>query len=128
MKKIFLLSFSILILFVLVAGCSNKEDKHVEKKEAIKIDPESKVVNIVVNSNEKEKPQKIKKVYRYTDGNAEEITNDGIKKKKDGKLIWKGVSDKYETAKDLLGDSVLYEVEYKDGKIKKFERNIKYTK
>jgi hypothetical protein len=128
MKKMFLFSFSILILVVLVAGCNNKENKHVEKKDAIKINPNSKVVNISVDIKGKEKPKKIKKVYRYIDGNAEEITNDGMKQKKDSKLIWKGIPDKYDTVKDLLGDSILYEVEYKNGEVKKFESEIEYTK
>jgi hypothetical protein len=128
MKKVFLTGVSIFVLIILMAGCNNKEIKHVEKKDDIKIDPNSKVVNISIDTKEKGKPEEIKKVYRYTDGNAEEITNDGMKKKKNSKLIWKGVPEKYETVKDLLGDSILYEVKYKDGDIKKFERKIKYTK
>ncbi len=49
--------------------------------------------------------------------------------KKDTKdtLIWKGVANKYDNVKDLLGESILYEVKYKNGDIKKFERKIKYT-
>ena len=128
MKKLFLIGFSLLVLMVLVSACNDKESKHVEKKDNIRIDPNSKMVNISVNTKEKGKPQEIKKVYSYIDGNAEDITNDGMKQKKNGKLIWKGVPEKYETVKDLLGDSVLYEVKYKNGDIKKFERKIEYIK
>ena len=37
------------------------------------------------------------------------------------------VANKYDNVKDLLGESILYEVKYKNGDIKKFERKIKYT-
>ncbi|MGC9587837.1 hypothetical protein ACO2FK_00615 [Staphylococcus epidermidis] len=46
--------------------------------------------------------------------------------KKDTKdtLIWKGVANKYDNVKDLLGESILYEVKYKNGDIKKIrEKN-----
>lgn len=33
-------------------------------------------------------------------------------------MIWKGVANKYDNVKDLLGESILYEVKYKNGDIK----------
>ena len=79
------------------------------------------------HQNTNNKPEKIGKVYRYKNNNAKEITNDGIKKDTKDTLIWKGVANKYDNVKDLLGESILYEVKYENGDIKKFERKIKYT-
>lgn len=122
--------FSIIIFLVLVltvTGCSNSFKEKPIKKSALEINPTSKTVNITVNKKESNKPEKIGKVYRYKNNNAKEITNDGIKKNTKDTLIWKGVANKYDNVKDLLGESILYEVKYKNGDIKKFERKIKYT-
>ncbi|WP_225791987.1 hypothetical protein [Staphylococcus epidermidis] len=54
-------------------------------------------------------------MYRYKNNNAKEITNDGIKKDTKDTLIWKGVANKYDNVKDLLGESILYEVKIKMG-------------
>lgn len=108
--------FSIIISLILVltaTGCSNSSKEKPIKKSALEINPTSKAVNITVNKKE--------------NNNAKEITNDGIKKDTKDTLIWKGVANKYDNVKDLLGESILYEVKYKNGDIKKFERKIKYT-
>ena len=122
--------FSIIISLILVltaTGCSNSSKEKPIKKSALEINPTSKAVNITVNKKENNKPEKIGKVYRYKNNNAKEITNDGIKKDTKDTLIWKGVANKYDNVKDLLGESIIYEVKYKNGDIKKFERKIKYT-
>ncbi|MGZ9481966.1 hypothetical protein ACXXGY_11575 [Staphylococcus epidermidis] len=125
-KAIFSIIIS-LILVLTITGCSNSSKEKPIKKNALKINPTSKTVNITVNKKESNKPEKIGKVYRYKNNNAKEITNDGIKKDTKDKLIWEGVANKYDNVKDLLGESILYEVKYKNGDIKKFKRKIKYT-
>ena len=96
--------FSIIISLILVltaTGCSNSSKEKPIKKSALEINPTSKAVNITVNKKE--------------NNNAKEITNDGIKKDTKDTLIWKGVANKYDNVKDLLGESILYEVKYKNG-------------
>ncbi|MEJ7537463.1 hypothetical protein [Staphylococcus hominis] len=127
MKKIISISISVLLFLVIISGCSNENSK-VEKKAPLTINPNSKKIDLTIKKDSKDYPIKIKKVFRYKDNNSTDITNKGIIKDTNNKIVWRGIAEKYENVNDLLGDSILYEVEYKNGDVKKFERKINYKK
>jgi len=120
MKK--LAVFFLSLIFVLSA-CNSNNSKERITKENIKIDPKDS--HYVIKENSENKPQKIK-VYKINKDGKEDITNNGVSKKENNHIEWRGTPDKYKDIKSLLGDTIQYKVYFKDKDSKQKELNIEY--
>lgn len=120
MNKLIVFFLSVILV---LSACNSDNSKEKITKENVKIN--SKSSHYTIKENSKDRPQKIK-VYKIKKDGKEDITNNGVTKKKDHYIEWRGTPDKYGDIKSLLGDTVQYKVYFKDKTSKQKELDIKY--